>query len=161
MLCQKCKINPVVISYVENVNGIKTEFHLCAACYALIKSDLNNKIQNDFLSGAFRAIKPRKACPVCGTTYADYEKKGLLCCEGCYDVFNEELLPSIRRMQGRVEHVGKVVSNADTHGLHRQLTYLQEQLEEALREKRFIEANRLNRKINEIKKTMHGGGSNE
>ena len=71
MLCQKCKINPVVISYVENVNGNKTEFHLCAACYALIKSDLNNKIQNDFLSGAFRAIKPRKACPVCGTTYAE------------------------------------------------------------------------------------------
>ena len=159
MLCQQCKQNPVVINYVENINGNKTEFHLCAACYAELKSEFNNKIQNDLLAGGFRILKTRKACPVCGTTYSDYEKTGLLGCAGCYDVFKEELLPSIKRMQGRTEHIGKVGSNADALGLHRQLTALQEQLEEALREKRYGEANRLNRKINEIKKTMHGGGN--
>lgn len=159
MLCQNCKQNPAVISYVENINGSKTEYHLCAACYAELKAEFNSKIQDDFLVGGFRMPKTGKACPVCGTTFADYEKTGLLGCAGCYDVFKEELLPSIKRMQGRVEHVGKVGSNADALGLYRQLAVLQEELETALSEKRFGDANKLNGKINEIKKTMHGGGN--
>jgi len=58
------------------------------------------------------------------------------------------------------EHVGKVGKNNDELGLHRRLKTLQEQLEEALREKKYGEADRLNKQINSIKKTLHGGGSN-
>lgn len=47
----------------------------------------------------------------------------------------------------------------DEHGLHRRLKSLQEQLENALRVKDFKEADRLNRQINAIKKTLHGGGN--
>lgn len=159
MLCQKCKKNPAVINYLESINGNKSEYHLCAACYAELKSEFNSKIQDDFLSGGFGVLKPRKVCPVCGTSFADYERTGLLGCAGCYDVFKEELLPSIKRMQGRVEHIGKVGSNSDVLGLHRQLAALQEKLEDALREKRYGEANKINRKINEIKRVMHGGGN--
>lgn len=74
-------------------------------------------------------------------------------------MFKDELIPTLLRIQGKAEHVGKKGNNNDEFGLHRQLNSLQEQLENALREKKFTEADRLNKKINSIKKTMHGGGN--
>ena len=41
-------------------------------------------------------------------------------------------------------------------GLHRRLKALQEQLEAALREKRYVDAGRLNKRIYEINKTLFG-----
>lgn len=158
MLCQKCKKNPVAVNYIESVNGEGFELHLCASCYAAMYEKVNPK-SGDVCGGFFNTSRRLKSCPVCGTTYADYKRSGLLGCPGCYDVFKEELLPSIMRIQGKLEHVGRVESNTDAHGLHRRLKGLQEELEEALREKRFGEADRLNRQINGIKKSLHGGGN--
>ena len=161
MLCQQCKKNPVAVNYIENINGNKMEFHLCAECYAELVGDYKKKINNSIFAGLFSSVKAdTKSCPVCGTTYDDYEQTGLLGCAGCYDVFKDELIPSILRIQGKTEHVGKSGNNTDTLGLHRRLKELQEELEEALREKRFGEADRLYRQINGIKKSLHGGGSN-
>lgn len=101
-----------------------------------------------------------KRCPVCGTTFSDYERTGLLGCASCYDVFKDSLLPVIGRIHGKTEHVGKAGTNSDEHGLHRRLKALQEQLETALREKRFNDADELNRRIYAISKTIYGGGNN-
>ena len=161
MLCQHCKKHTAVVNYTESNNGAKFSYHLCAFCYADLFGELNNKTNNDIWAGLFGGSNEnRKVCPVCNTTYDDYEKTGLLGCTSCYDVFKEELIPSILRIQGKTEHVGKVGKNNDELGLHRRLKTLREQLEEALREKKYGEADRLNKQINSIKKTLHGGGSN-
>lgn len=160
MLCQHCKKNPAAVNYVEKVNGNKFEYHLCAFCYADLYGELNSKVNNNVWAGLFSQPSPRKkVCPVCRTTFADFERSGLLGCTSCYDVFKEELIPSVLRIHGKVEHIGKVGKNMDEHGLHRRLKSLQEQLENALRVKDFKEADRLNRQINAIKKTLHGGGN--
>ena len=151
MLCQHCKKNPAAVNYVEKVNGNKFEYHLCAFCYADLYGELNSKVNNNVWAGLFSQSSPRKkVCPVCRTTFADFERSGLLGCTSCYDVFKEELIPSVLRIHGKVEHIGKVGKNMDEHGLHRRLKSLQEQLENALRVKDFKEADRLNRQINEI-----------
>ena len=49
----------------------------------------------------------------------------------------------------------------DEHGEYRRLTGLKEELENALRAKDFRAADRINRQINEIKKSMHGGGNGQ
>ncbi len=160
MLCQHCKKNPAVVNYIEKINGNKFEYHLCAFCYADLYGELNSKVNNDVWAGLFSSPAPRKKiCPVCRTTFADFERQGLLGCTSCYDVFKEELLPSILRIHGKVDHIGKVGKNMDELGLHRQLKVLQEKLESALRVKNYKEADRLNRQINAIKKTIHGGGN--
>ena len=64
-------------------------------------------------------------------------------------------------MHGKIKHVGKVGKNNDELGLHRRLKTLQEELEIALRDKKFFEAGRLNKQIDEIKKTLNGGESND
>lgn len=160
MLCQHCKKNPAVVNYVEKVNGNKFEYHLCAFCYADLYGELNNKVNNDVWAGLFSSPAPRKkVCPVCHTTFSDFERTGLLGCTSCYDVFKDELIPSILRIHGKVEHIGKVGKNMDEHGLYRRLKTLQEKLESALRIKDFKEADLLNRQINAIKKALHGGGN--
>lgn len=162
MLCQHCKKNAATVSYVEIINGKKFESHLCAPCYSDLLGDLNSKANNDLWAGLFgEPAVAEKKCTVCGAKYSDYERTGLLGCPNCYDMFREELLPSIRRIQGKVNHVGKTAVNNDELGLHRRLKSLQEQLEQALKERRYGEAGRLNRQIAEINKTLYGGGEDD
>ena len=158
MLCQHCKKNPAVVNYFEQVNGNKFEYHLCASCYADLYGELNNKVNSSLWAGLFSNPMPRKkACHVCHTTFSDFERTGLLGCASCYDFFKEELLPSIQRIQGKVTHVGKVGKNNDDFGLHRKLKSLQEELEVALRNRNYLEADRLNRQIKEINKKLYRG----
>ncbi|MDE6597784.1 MAG: hypothetical protein K2K60_04010 [Clostridia bacterium] len=162
MLCQHCKKNSATVSYVEIINGSKFECRLCADCYASLYGKMQAKTGSGILAGLFGSAATRaKSCPVCGTTYADYERSGLLGCTSCYDVFKKELTPSILQMHGKIKHVGKVGKNNDELGLHRRLKTLQEELEIALRDKQFMEAGRLNKQIDEIKKTLNGGESND
>ena len=161
MLCQYCKKNTATINYVGMINGVKFESHLCKECYAIYGDALNSKSSGDILADFF-GMNPiaHKICPVCGTKFSDYERTGLLGCASCYDIFKEELMPHIQRIQGKTNHIGKAAENTDELGLHRQLKDLQEQLEKALREHRYNDANRLNREIYKISKTLFGGDEN-
>lgn len=161
MLCQRCKKNTATERYVEVINGEKFESCLCAKCSAELSGDLNSKLGGNVCAWLFGSSAPKKVCPVCKTTYADYERNGLLGCASCYDVFKEELTPAIRAIHGKTSHVGKAGSNNDAFGLHRKLGTLQQQLETALREKRFGEADRLNKRIYEINKALYGGGGDD
>lgn len=154
MLCQHCKKNTATHNRVFVINGETFESHLCSVCYAEMYGGLDSNA--GIWAGLFGTQSPReKQCPVCGTTYADYERTGLLGCASCYDVFKEELIPSIRRIQGKVNHVGKTGKNLDEMGLYRKIKSLRDQLETAIREKRYTEADALNGRINEISKKIY------
>lgn len=157
MRCQHCKKNPAVVDYIEDINGKKFEFHLCSECYTKLYGNVNSMLTSDLWTGLFSATAPlAKRCPVCGTTYSDYERTGLLGCASCYDVFKDELLISIRKIQGGDTHIGKRGVNRDELGLHRQLKDLQAEMEKALREKRYSDAGKLNKKISAVKKSLYG-----
>lgn len=160
MLCQHCKKNTATETYVEVINGKKFTSNLCADCAAELYGEVNSKIHDDVCAWLFGSEASLKACPVCGTTYGDYENSGLLGCASCYDVFKDELLPAIRAIHGKIVHVGKIGANNDALGLHRRLKSLQQDLEKALREKRYAEAGRLNKRIDEINKVLFGGEGN-
>lgn len=164
ILCQHCKKYPATVNYAGIINDEKFEFHLCESCYASLYGELNSGANDNAWAELLeRFYAEKKACPVCGTTFDDYERTGLVGCASCYDVLKDELLLSIERIQGKICHVGKVGTNKDELGLHRRLKTLQEELEVALREKRYSDAGKLNRRIQEISKTLFGtnGGGNE
>ena len=162
MICQRCKKNEASYKLMIPVNGKYVQTWLCETCHWELSGELEFKQNNDLWTALFGDGETRaKTCPVCGTRYTDYERTGLLGCASCYDVFKEELLPSIRRIQGKVRHVGKQGVNNDEHGLHRKLKTLQEELEAAMREKRYAEAGNLNRLINDVIKQLYGGQDDE
>ncbi len=160
MLCQRCKQNIATVNYEEIINGKKFQSHLCEKCYLEISCELNENDANVFWSlygdGDAEENTP---CPVCGTRYADYRRTGLVGCATCYDVFKELLLPVIRSIQGKDTHVGAAALNNDEYGLLRKLKSLQERLETAIKERRYTEANLLNKQIKDINKKLYGGGN--
>ena len=157
MLCSRCKKNEATVEMVQVINDKRFESRLCPMCYAEMYGGLHSTANVDLLASLLgNGARHTKTCPVCGLSYGEYEKTGLLGCASCYDVFKEQLVPVIKRIQGKTEHVGKVGTNNDELGLHRRLKSLQEQLERALREKRFKDAGNLKGQISVISKTLYG-----
>ena len=153
MLCERCGKNPATVSYMEEINGNKVGYNLCEKCYSEFFGSFNSSVDNDILAGLI-GQSPRKrirSCPVCGASYSDFERTGLLGCAACYDVFKEELMPYIERIQGKVVHVGKKGQNLHEQELTRSLSKLQEELERAVRERRYPDAERINTRIRAVR----------
>lgn len=162
MLCQHCKKNPATVNFIETVNGESFELHLCEQCYAYKYGEFEEQATNAFLNGLFGVpARGEKRCKVCGMRFSDYEKSGLVGCASCYDIFKEEILPSIARIQGKVRHVGKEGGDHSAeHDLRMKLKEMQEKLEIALRTGKYAEAGRLNAQMQVIKKKLLGGNGN-
>jgi protein arginine kinase activator len=159
MLCQHCKKNQATINFIETINGESCELHLCEQCYAYKYGEFEEQATNAFLNGLFGKYEPaRKTCKVCGMSFADYEKTGLVGCASCYDVFKEELLPSIARIQGKVTHVGRAGGDySSEHDLRIKLRQMQDKMENALRSGNYAEAGKINSQMNIIRKKLSGG----
>lgn len=104
-----------------------------------------------------RGDNSQKICPNCGTTLDDFHRSGLLGCATCYTVFREEVLSAVRYVQGRAWHLGK--QPATEAGSKYQLVIEQDQLYESLaqayRDGRFSDAEKMQRRLEEIAKQLH------
>ena len=118
----------------ENINGEKYGYNLCEQCYAELFGAFNSAVSGDILAELLDSAPKKRArvCPVCGMDYSEFERTGLLGCPSCYDVFNEQLLPYIERIQGQTVHVGKVNQNARQPDITRLLFSLRTKFEHAL-----------------------------
>ena len=159
MLCQHCRKNQATVNFIEKINGETFELHLCGSCYAYKYGEFESEYNGALLNGLFDSpARKGKTCKVCGTRLSDYEKTGLLGCASCYDVFKEELMPSIVRIHGKGEHVGKAGGDhSSEHDLRRTLSELQEKLEAALQSGDYLRAGRHNEQMKIIKKKLTGG----
>lgn len=131
MLCEKCKQREAIVHKQAVVNGVSRSEHLCSVCAA---NEGNNWIDNidsffsnDFFSeeimsdwfqpffkviGTSKSVVPQPKrkennCPRCGMTWIEFQQYGLLGCSECYNHFNEQLPPLLRRLYGQSEHFGK------------------------------------------------------
>lgn len=147
MLCSNCKKNEGIYP-VTGADGAETL--LCGECYAR----LGAAAEYAALSG----IGQGGCCPVCGTTYEQYKRTGLVGCSVCYDTFREELMPVIRRMHGKPVHMGgHPLGNGKLYELMDERNRLRAELEEAIKRKDMAEADRLNRDIREISRVIYRG----
>ena len=96
-LCQHCGKQIATINYHENKNGAVRDLHLCAACAAkmgigIFQEDLLSPLSSfSLFSPTAQSAKKSPACPRCGTTLAQIQKKGKFGCSSCYDTFAEKL----------------------------------------------------------------------
>lgn len=147
----------------ENINGEKYGYNLCEQCYAELFGAFNSAVSGDILAELLDSAPKKRArvCPVCGMDYSEFERTGLLGCPSCYDVFNEQLLTYIERIQGKTVHVGKVNQNAREQDITRLLFSLREKFESAVRERRYADAERINEKISDLCKLLDGKGGDK
>lgn len=156
MLCEVCKQNDATIHVTKIINGAKYEFNVCEKC-AKEKVDLNfseevfpsNFTFQNILSGIMDYIgsssQPQKiletSCKSCGTTYSEFRQKGLVGCSQCYESFKSTLEPVIKRVQGSIEHIGKIPRKAGKNIIEKKrLLELKEDLQKAVSSEEYERA---------------------
>lgn len=173
MLCEKCKKNEAKIHLIKIVNGEKTEIKLCESCAKEIMEiplDLSIKGKTELqfqnlLGGFFEAIYKNKGqkidiiCKNCGLTYSQFKNNGVLGCPECYDNFSESLKPIIRRLQGDIEHIGKLPKRVEDEFIEKKrINKLKEELQKAIIEEEYEKAAQIR---DEIKELQNKGGDEE
>lgn len=167
MLCDDCKKNPASIHFASVSNGQKVEMHLCEECAAKkgiqMLSNLNLTIPNvlgniiGHLYSGQPALSPSEQagthCPGCGLSFTDVRQTGKLGCAQCYKVFQEELEATLRRVQGNVQHTGKIPARSGKKVLlRRQIENLKTQLQESVINEKYEKAAEIRDSIKELER---------
>lgn len=157
MICDMCKKNEATVHITKIVNGSKQDHNLCEKC-AMKKGELNFGSHIDFvspfsfqhiLSGIMDYISTANetqksfdiSCKNCGTTYNEFKEMGLLGCSECYQSFTSTLGPIIKRVQGNLEHTGKIPEKAGKDIIHKKrVLKLKEDLQKAIASEEYEKA---------------------
>ena len=161
MLCDHCGKNPAATTVKQTVNGQTHIVHLCQNCAGQLQLTgfFGNPFfsASDLFSGFFQqnAVKNQedtRRCSKCGTSLRDILSTGHLGCAECVGSFQEDLLPTIRKIHGNAVHTGKVPQTAPAEiKTKRQIELLEEQLKKAVSEQEFETAAKLRDEINQLK----------
>lgn len=153
-VCQRCKRARATVHVTDSFPD-KRERHLCEGCAVeegiLIKQhETTAAILQEFVKqktglGKFDEL----ACPRCGTTFREFQEKGLLGCPQDYAVFHDVLMPLIERAhEGGTHHVGKSPPKADAAARSQSaLMRLRRQLQEAVEQEDYETAARVRDQI--------------
>lgn len=164
MLCEKCKKAEATSHFKRTINGVKEEHHLCNKC---AKENGYDSFFNDFsfdfgdvLSSMLGMpymknqsfLSDEKKCEMCNTTLSYIMKTGNVGCANCYKTFSDSLLPSIQRIHGKTNHIGRIPKSAGSKiRIRYEIDELNKQLSAAITAQEFEKAAQLRDKINELK----------
>lgn len=98
-------------------------------------------------------------CPSCDLTFRQFKEHGFLGCGKCYETFESELAPLLRRVQGAEAHQGKAPKR--TGGvlrLRKELSQLKADLQRAVEREEFEKAAQLRDRIKELEQQVKAGG---
>lgn len=153
MLCTNCGQNTAQRFHCT-VDGKEVFVNLCPACFRKLYPE---KESNFFLSVLNNVEGEDGVCPVCGMTFREFRRTGLLGCASCYETFRVPLSATVRSVQGGVLHRGKRPVRADAEERYDRLrTYaarraqLREEMEEAMRSHDYERAQRLQAELKAI-----------
>lgn len=169
MLCDICKKNNATVHVTKIINGVKQEFNICEECAKKTEGIGINETMDfstpfsfqNILSGIMdylyespqniNTLEP--VCKNCGITFADFKNNGFLGCSECYENFRATLIPVIKRVQGNVEHIGKIPEKSGKAILERKnLERLKAELQQCIKNEEYEKAAEIRDKIREIEK---------
>jgi len=149
--CNVCHKKEATVHLTEIINDKVTKLHLCEEC-ARQKSDemevhfgLSDLLAGLADLGGFQepSLKKVLKCPACGFALQDFQRTGRLGCPKCYEAFEKQLAPLLRRIHGQDRHMGKFPLKAVTGKLSqdaRELHSLKVKLQKAVSLEAFEEA---------------------
>lgn len=164
MKCQRCGSNNANTHIKTIINGELKEYDLCSECahkmgYTSVFSEMENDFSG-FLGSFFGNVLPARTqatrCEFCGSTYSEIAKTGHVGCANCYELFADQLYPSIRRIHGNTTHCGKnsvAAKSAEKPAeetKESKINALKKQLDEAISEQNFERAAELRDEIKRL-----------
>ncbi|MCI6007810.1 UvrB/UvrC motif-containing protein [Oscillospiraceae bacterium LCP25S3_E10] len=159
MICELCGKNQATTHVKSMVNGEYTEMWLCPHCakekgfgslFAHTATDFSSFLGSFFGDGLPSRTSATR-CKSCGSSFADIARSGKVGCADCYTNFYDELLPSIQKIHGNIQHTGKVVAGAGADlKLSREIEKTRQELAQAVKEQNFELAAKLRDKINDL-----------
>lgn len=172
MICENCNKRTAKIHVTNVINGQRTDMHLCEMCAKEnSQSDYGYPFGiNSFLSSLLDipigyTVKGTKdntdkyKCSNCGLTFEEFKSTGKLGCNECYTVFNDKLIPILKRIHGGIHHSGKLPQRiGGSIKVKREVERLKIQLDKAIKDEEFEKAAELRDKIRQYEKSMEGKG---
>jgi protein arginine kinase activator len=177
MICTNCKKNPATVHFKSVINGQTTQWDLCAVCakdkgvsfvwdqeFSLSPAPFASLSETIAQLAGSAVQESRRAsaakCSKCGLTYAEFQQKGRLGCDGCYDSFRAMIEPLLQHIHGHARHAGKASKAAEPTFPRAPRTVplesLQKQLKEAVKKEDFEKAAELRDKIKKHKEKSGG-----
>ncbi len=159
MLCNKCKKNEATYYMEQNINGKVTKIALCPECaneyngLSFSPFGAFNLFGGLFESSSVKKTGPieKKRCTLCASTFDEIVKNGRVGCSKCYEVFREELEPTVKRVHGNVKHVGRTpAGRIESQPEQDEITLLRQQLNEAVAREDYESAAQIRDKIRAI-----------
>ena len=161
MICDECG-KPAAVRLTSIVNGEKVTRNLCGECMEDVRKSMPNLDLSGLVGILASLIQATKkidtedpdeimiVCEDCGTTYEQFQKRGLLGCTGCYRAFREPLLVLLQRVHGHTQHVGKRPGAYPGDMSERiNLNQLRRQLQQAIADEEYEQAAVLRDRIRE------------
>lgn len=157
MICEVCKQREATVHITKIINGNKHEINMCETCAKQNEGfNLTGQIEfgspfsfQNILSGIMEYVNQpsqvarnsKLSCENCGTTYEDFKRTGRLGCSECYERFSNTLTPIIKRVQGNIEHVGKIPKKSGKDIMEKKrLLKLKEDLQKAITAEEYEKA---------------------
>ncbi|HZK85943.1 MAG TPA: UvrB/UvrC motif-containing protein [Desulfosporosinus sp.] len=150
MLCQHCQQREAIMHLSITENEKTREVYLCELC-AKINQEIgfvfHPAIVPEFLKALF-GFNPslieqpsERTCPKCGITFSKITQVGKLGCSTCYETFERQLEPILRRVHGGGQNVGKIPARRGIALKSRlELRELKEKLQLLIQQEMFEEA---------------------
>lgn len=120
MLCERCNQREANLKYTQILNGEKTMMNLCSKCsQELGLGDMQFNMPLSFSSMFGDFLEPELdfvpkltmgtmlKCDTCGMTYDEFLNLGKFGCENCYNTFAYKIEPTLKRLHGSTEYLGK------------------------------------------------------
>jgi protein arginine kinase activator len=159
VLCQICGKNPATVHFTEIHDNKMSEIHVCDRCAedkglqtpgAKPKFDIADLIAGmvDTMTNTEEERVGRVQCPRCGLLYSSFKETGRLGCSECYQAFQFQLRPLLRRIHGDTRHKGRLPAR-DGEGVSRsrQLQRMHDELNRAVEREEFERAAELRDQI--------------
>lgn len=173
MLCQICGKNPAVQHFIQIVENKMSEYHLCEVCaeekgftepVKPVKEKFNAAtaiagVLNSMTSNDEERVGSVE-CPRCGLLYSAFKETGRLGCAECYNAFQFQLRPLLRRIHGDTRHKGKTPArDGQLVSRARQVQRLYDELQRAVAREEFERAAEVRDEIKRLEAAQSESGA--
>lgn len=145
---------PANVKYTQVINGQKKVAYYCEECAQMIDKgvDIEDLFKSLFNQGSsFLGSKTNNRVCKCGMTEQDILQGGKFGCAECYNVFGD-IANEYIKSRGYLDHKGSspLKTNKPVDKKTSELEKLQRELDKAVNERRYLDADKISKQINDL-----------